>query len=305
MNWKMPPCGAVPRQSNSAELLEVRSQGLSEAGLGDVKPVNPGMGRLAGDTSRRRLRTMNEAATVLVPVAKKSYRKRDGKAGTVLSDPDHVLEKIPPVDCIAVCTAPTVVESNCPVKMYVNNAGVKTPVVSITVPWRVIETETLSSTCVKINGPTQTVVALGAQDCKTRSSALKLNCGKVVIDRKLLMLTGTPGCAVVKFANDPVSTRSLIAPGTGGPGGLEGMDAKVPVPPDARKSPIPNAAFAGQVTPLVGVPGLVGHQSIKCTVLDPFANVITPAATVPKAPSIGMAPALVENAKAIASAVAA
>jgi len=58
---------------------------------------------------------------------------------------------------------------------------------------------------------------------------------------------------------------SRIVPSTGGPGGFDGMPAKVPVPPDAKNWPIPSwpAVAVGHVTPGFGLAGLTGHQSIK------------------------------------------
>jgi hypothetical protein len=69
----MPLWTVAARQSSSAELFDVRSHGLSDDGLGTIKPVKPITGTLAGETSRTNPGNRNEAATVLVPFAKKSY----------------------------------------------------------------------------------------------------------------------------------------------------------------------------------------------------------------------------------------
>ena len=76
---EIPPWTVGGRQSSSAELFELKSHGLSDAGLGAIKPVNPGMGVLAGETSRTKPGKRNDAATVVVPGAKKSYSKVVGR----------------------------------------------------------------------------------------------------------------------------------------------------------------------------------------------------------------------------------
>ena len=115
--------------------------------------------------------------------------------GDVVRVPDQVLEKIPLVVWAAAATAPMVVPLYCPVTMNVKLAGSSGVAdVSRTVPWIVVDTETLSPTCVRMNGPIHTVVAVGEQVCPTNVSALKLKFeyGAARL-RKLLIETLGPG----------------------------------------------------------------------------------------------------------------
>src|SRR5689334_4989141 len=90
---------------------------------------------------------------------------------------------------------------------------------------------------------------------------------------------------------------SLIVPGNS-PGF---SDAKVPLPPWAFRFPNPFARTPQLGLPVTGLVGSVGHQSMKCVVLLPFANVITPAEVVPKPPVILAAPATAQNVNVMAT----
>jgi len=115
-------------------------------------------------------------------------------SGDVVKLPDQVLEKIPLVVWAAAATAPIFVPLYCPVTTYVKVEASRVPVVSSTVPWIVVDTDTLSPTCVRMNGPMHTVVADGAQVCPTKVSPLKLKFeyGAARL-RKLLIATLGPG----------------------------------------------------------------------------------------------------------------
>src|ERR1043166_5329080 len=92
---------------------------------------------------------------------------------------------------------------------------------------------------------------------------------------------------------------SLIVPGVSAT-----SDEKVPVPPWAFRVPIPmvTPAATPQLTlPVDGLAGSVGHQSMKCIVLLPFANVSTPAEGVPKPPVMLAAPATAQNVNVMAT----
>src|SRR6476660_2179664 len=90
---------------------------------------------------------------------------------------------------------------------------------------------------------------------------------------------------------------SFRVPMVAGPGGYGGIDEKLPVPPEAKNSPIPSCVkvAVGHVTPANGVAGFIGQKSRKCMVLLPLAKLMTPAATVPKLPLTGAALAIAQS----------
>ena len=206
-----------------------------------------------------------------------------GSGTVVATEPDHVLEKMPAVVPAAAATALMVVLLNCPEIASVKNAELSTPDVSKTVPLTVIETVTFWPICDRTNPPIQSCVADGAQLAGTNRFAWKFKFGKAANVSQLLIVTGTPTGKVVNGALG-ASDMSLIVPAEVG-----FTAVNVPEPPCAVRVPVPPAAVPQVTDPVDGLPGSVGHQSMKWVVPGKFEKASTPEPVVPNDPVIAAA----------------